>query len=148
MYLRKKHYVKNWEHEKPEEKKTFAVLKGGIPMKEINLSRIYEITEEVGYWRKANAIHKWFVEKVQKGEDDCKEYYVSREQLQELLADVVVVLRARHLAPALLPTQEGFFFGSYDYDEWYWKDMEETKVLLEGLLAEQEGGEFYYHSSW
>lgn len=36
------------------------------------------------YWRKANAIHKWFVDNVQDGEDDCKDYDVSREQLIEL----------------------------------------------------------------
>ena len=29
------------------------------------------IIEQVGYWRKANQIHNWFVENVQDGEDDC-----------------------------------------------------------------------------
>lgn len=43
------------------------------------------IFAEVGYWRKANAIHKWFVDNVQDGEDDCDYYEVSREQLEELL---------------------------------------------------------------
>lgn len=41
--------------------------------------------EEVGYWRKSNAIHKWFVENVQDGEDDCGQYEVSKEQLEGLL---------------------------------------------------------------
>ena len=40
--------------------------------------------EEVGYWRKANQIHKWFVENVQEGEDDCGQYEVSFDQLREL----------------------------------------------------------------
>ena len=43
------------------------------------------ITDEVGYWRKANAIHKWFVDNVQDGEDDCDYYEVNKEQLEELL---------------------------------------------------------------
>ena len=30
-----------------------------------------ETHEEVGYWRKANAIHGWFVRNVQNGKDDC-----------------------------------------------------------------------------
>lgn len=38
----------------------------------------------VGYWRKANAVHQWFVNNVQDGEDDCKPYYVTNEQLTEL----------------------------------------------------------------
>lgn len=28
------------------------------------------IWQEIGYWRKANHIHKWFVDKVQGGDDD------------------------------------------------------------------------------
>lgn len=30
------------------------------------------IGSEVAYWRKANAVHKWFVDTVQNGEDDCR----------------------------------------------------------------------------
>ena len=41
--------------------------------------------EEVAYWRKANQIHKWFVENVQGGEDDCRHYAVHKEQLEDLL---------------------------------------------------------------
>lgn len=48
--------------------------------------------DEVGYWRKANAIHKWFVDNVQKGEDDCGRYEVSKENLEELLNDCYTVL--------------------------------------------------------
>ena len=43
------------------------------------------IIEDVGYWRKANAIHKWFVDNIQDGEDDCGYYEVAPEQLEELL---------------------------------------------------------------
>lgn len=41
---------------------------------------------EVAYWRKANQIHKWFVDHVQDGVDDCGYYKVSVEQLRDLLA--------------------------------------------------------------
>ena len=37
--------------------------------------------EEVGYWRKANAIHNWFVNNIQNGKDDCRRYEVSKENL-------------------------------------------------------------------
>lgn len=43
------------------------------------------IFDEVGYWRKANAIHKWFVDNVQNGVDNCEHYEVSKKQLEELL---------------------------------------------------------------
>lgn len=41
--------------------------------------------KEIAYWRKANMIHKWFVDNVQKGNDDCKEYKITKEHLEELL---------------------------------------------------------------
>jgi hypothetical protein len=43
------------------------------------------ILEDVASWRKANAIHNWFVENVQEGVDDCGIYEVSKEQLENLL---------------------------------------------------------------
>jgi hypothetical protein len=81
MYLYKKHYVGNkWK--KPDEQLSITPAGGnGVGIK---AERISEITEEVAYWRKANAIHKWFVDNVQGGKDDCGEYYVERKQLQEL----------------------------------------------------------------
>lgn len=45
-----------------------------------------EFAEEVGYWRKANAIHNWFVDHVQDGYDDCRYHNeVTKEVLEELL---------------------------------------------------------------
>lgn len=37
------------------------------------------IAEDVGYWRKANAIHAWFVKNVQGGVDNCQSHEVSKE---------------------------------------------------------------------
>lgn len=46
----------------------------------------YHIAEQVGYWRKANQIHNWFVENVQDGIDDCNYHReVTEEDLRELL---------------------------------------------------------------
>lgn len=45
------------------------------------------IMDQVGYWRKANQIHNWFVDTVQNGIDDC-DYHreVTEEDLKELLS--------------------------------------------------------------
>lgn len=177
MYLHKKHYVKNWEHNK--EKYTFLIKRGGKEVDYINHERIDEISEEVMYWRKANAIHNWFVENVQGGEDDCKEYYVSRGDLIKLLDTCEKVIAGSELvdgkvkngetfingewvadmeegktikdpsiAQELLPTQSGFFFGGTDYDEWYLQDIKDTARELKKELAIPEGGSYYYSSSW
>ena len=42
-------------------------------------------SEEVAYWRKANAIHKWFEDHCANGElENCKSYFVTKDQLVEL----------------------------------------------------------------
>lgn len=75
-----------------EEAKTFAELytpKGKV----ISFNSIWS---EVGYWRKANQIHNWFVENVQNGVDDCERYEVSEDDLQKLLT---ICKKVNRLAP-------------------------------------------------
>lgn len=126
----------------------------------INFEKISTIREEAAYWRKANQIHKWFVDNCQDGEDDCREAWVSHEQLQELLDICKTILNAPEsqrdrLAKELLPTQSGFFFGGTEYDKWYYEDLEYTVKTLEPLLKELRQAEeqgftvtMYYESSW
>ena len=80
MYLSAKRYLWSFnEHDQALAKKIDAEIGAN------SIGRTKEISREAMYWRKANAIHNWFVINVQGGEDNCKEYYVSRAQLQELL---------------------------------------------------------------
>lgn len=83
MYLTKKTYI-GAEYEHRNIKGTVEISQDGKKLP-IKFNRISCIDEKVGYWRKANQIHKWFVDNVQDGEDDCGNYSVSKEQLLELL---------------------------------------------------------------
>jgi predicted methyltransferase len=106
---------------------------------------------EIAYWRKANAIHKFFVNTCADGVDNCQETYVSVENLQELLSRCKEVLENRDIASELLPTQDGFFFGSTEYDDWYFQDLERTMKILEKIIPEIEAHfdwEIYYLASW
>jgi hypothetical protein len=85
---------------------------------------------KVGYWRKSNQIHQYFVDNCQDGEDNCREYYVDREKLAELLDLCKQVLADRSKADELLPSQSGFFFGSIEYDEWYFSGLTDTVEIL------------------
>ena len=148
----------------------------------IDITRISYIEEDTAYWRKANAIHKWFVDNVQEGKDDCKSYDVSTEQLEELLELCNKVIKASKLvegkinngysfdkdgnkkhnkidgkfmsdysvAEEMLPVAEGFFFGSTDYDEYYYDDIKYTQKIIKEILAKKydHNSEFYYQSSW
>lgn len=161
MYLHRRTYVKDWGHN-PDEKHEVTVKLNGEQHPFIDVTKIIYIEEEVGYWRKANAIHKWFVDNCQNGSDDCKPYYVSYEQLQELLAICKQIKEDHSKAEALLPPQGGFFFGSTDIDDWYFSDIDNTIEILEPLInlnndfkAQSEAGkvvydypEYQYRSSW
>lgn len=149
MYLYRKTYVKNWEFMKPNELTQVTVTKNGEPIPHIEQDKICYITEEVAYWRKANAIHQWFVDNCQRGNDDCGEYYVSIEQLETLVNMCEQVIANPMSASKVLPTQGGFFFGSTDYDEYYMEDLKLTVSQLKPLLNTDETQfSYYYHSSW
>lgn len=109
-----------------------------------------EVKFRVAYWRKANAIHEWFVQNVQNGVDECREAWVSREQLQELIDICKQIIDNPKKAEELLPTQSGFFFGSTDYDDWYLQNIAYTVERLEKILKDPafEKADFYYQSSW
>lgn len=110
---------------------------------------------QVGYWRKQNAIHQWFVQNVQNGVDNCGLYDVEREQLKELQSMCKIVLEAQsdpdiaeETAWAYLPPQEGFFFGDTVIDEWYYNNLKYTYELIEKLLSTDSIENFKYQSSW
>lgn len=68
------------------------------------------IHEEVGYWRKANQIHQWFVDNVQDGVDDCNYHdEVTKEKLEELLDICKEVLDGSELV-------EGMIENGYRYE--------------------------------
>jgi hypothetical protein len=146
MYLNKRTYVQRWEHNRPEEQYSVEVTKGGKPTK-INSNKVKYIIEEAGYWRKQNQIHRWFVENIQNGTDDCGEYYVSKDDLETLLELCEKVKADHSLAEELLPSASGFFFGGTDYDEWYYNGIDNTIEILKEAL-EDENGEYLYSSSW
>jgi len=108
-----------------------------------------EISFEVGYWRKANAIHKWFVDNIQSGNDNCGEYYLSKVDL-ESLRDLCLQVKAEpDKAQDLLPAQSGFFFGSTEYDEGYFHDIDQTIAIVDSVLnCEDTGFDYFYSSSW
>lgn len=123
------------------------------------------IMEQVGYWRKANQIHNWLVENIQDGVDDCNYHReVTEEDLLELLdickkvldsCELIIDENGKHvkdssIAEELLPATPGFFFGSYEYDEWYVEDITNTIDIINKVLetTDFETQMLYYCSSW
>lgn len=153
MYLHARKFVSGYNHSSDEEKEIFKTITEAVGLQDMHDERYATVSVNVAYWRKANHIHDWFVKHVQGGEDDCKEYFVSRETLMELEQTCRKVVEAGtgEVASELLPTASGFFFGGTDYDEYYFEATDWTaKRLAEilGLPAGMNGFDFYYSSSW
>ncbi len=112
------------------------------------------------YWRKANAIHKWFVDTLADGVDECQEIHVPLEKLKELRDTCFEALSipagmdfADH-ADSVLPSTSGFFFGSTDYDDYYVQDLQNTMDCIDRLVKilpdDGEGWDWslVYRASW
>lgn len=140
MRLSKKTYVKNWEYMKPEEKVQVKLSGNEKKIKGINIDKITNIEEEVMYWRKANAIHRWFIENCGNGEDNCQEIYVSRDDMKKLLSICETIIEKCPLVKGKVKNGE-----TYDAKTKKWIPiMQKGKVLTnievaKELLPTQEG---------
>ena len=109
------------------------------------------VSVPVGYWRKANQIHAWIVDNCADGVDECQRIYVPRDKAQELVELCKQVIADPSLANDLLAPRAGFFFGSYEIDEWYLNDLQRTVEIFEKVLnsadKEQIDG-VTYQASW
>ena len=148
MYILKKYYVgANYDHRK---------VTGTIEIYErdkklnINFNEVRHIECEAIHWESMDFIHNWFVYFVQGGEDDCKQYYVERKQLKELLNTCNKILENRELAEDLLPTEKEFYFENGTYNETYFDNLEMVVGTLSKLdiAGDDYSFEYYYESAW
>jgi len=142
MYLTAKKYLSSHRQEEKPLRTKIAEELG------VTAYQAKEVSFDVMYWRKANAIHDWFVKNCQDGSDDCKEYLVDSAKLDDLVELCNEALINRD--SGLLEPVSGFFFGSTEKDEWYWQSLTETRDRLSELLTNPSAvnWEFYYQSSW
>lgn len=126
---------------------------------------------EFMYWRKFNALHNWFVENYEGGnEDDCRTHEVSIEKIRSLVklfekiisklprniykifktdwekADEIcakAVADNKELFAELFPTTTGFFFGSTKYDAYYFWEIYRTLRQFKRLVEMYDNGEVY-----
>lgn len=144
MYLSVRKYVSRVDFSEDYDKSTgyrdtaeFASL-----VETAGMSEFLEPQDTVGatievpvmYWRKANAIHNWFIETRADGEDNCQPIWVNSEHLEELLDLCNKALSDRESAAEYLPTEGGFFFGGTEYDEYYFQHLEYTQERLTELI--------------
>lgn len=150
MYLYASRYTSDADWRGEDDRKVFKDILKAVDGEKFVDTDLPSVTVDlkVGYWRKANQIHNWFVQNVQSGEDNCAEYYVDRDKLIELRDICKTVLAEKDKADEVLPPQSGFFFGSTEIDEWYWQDIESTIEIIDKCLEMDDKWCFKYQSSW
>jgi hypothetical protein len=151
MYLYAEKYFHTMYDEDKEKVNQLVDIAGLNEVTKNNTHCGVTVKVEVGYWRKVNSIHNYFVQKHANGVDECQDILVSREDLGELkdICSQLSTSKDVGLAEELLPPQSGFFFGSTEIDEYYFNDMDYTYKLLDRVLKETpDDYDFVYSASW
>lgn len=145
MYLTKHTYVQQWDSQPKDKRYSVTIKRGGKTITSVKPERVTYVIEEVAYWRKANAIHRWFVDNIADGADDCRDIEVSRENLQTLLDLVTTVLASSTLVPAKI--KNGYRITSDGTEDPIMEDgqvIADPRVAME-LLPTQSG--FFFGST-
>lgn len=101
------------------------------------------------YFRKYNWLYAWVRRKLNVPElENCGHYPLTRSMVNDLIDDIEKVLSDHSLAEKVLPTEDGFFFGSTEYDDWYFEDLRDAKDQLTQLLTNMSDGEPADFWSW
>ena len=86
---------------------------------------------KVAYFRKVNFLIAFFGD-----EENCSNIEIDKYQVEDLIEACKEVLANHDKASFLLPTQAGLFFGSTDYDDLYFDDVQNVKEKFEEVLAD------------
>lgn len=88
---------------------------------------------QIGYFRKVNFLVKFFESKGLDVESQAP-FTIEKEYAEELLSKCEKVLGDHSQGPILLPTVSGFFFGSTEYDSYYYQDVKEVRDYVRDKL--------------
>ena len=164
MYLNVRKYVSKYNYKDEsrnlnENFQTLAEMSGLNGLTKYSLHGGVEISYPIAQWRKANAIHGWFVKTLADGIDECQPIEVTRDHLKLLLKACKEVMaetdedekEAKAVDWNLDPTS-GLFFGSHEIDEYYDADLKYTIEMIEHIISlipeDDYKWEFTYQASW
>ena len=103
---------------------------------------------EIGYFRKVNFLMTFF-----NYEGNCEYKEIAKYELEDLVERCNAVLTTpkkhrKEKAEDLLPTQSGFFFGSTEYDQYYYDDVKEVRDWASGVLNDLKDEEMVLMYCW
>ena len=144
------------------------VVLNGQRDKNVGRATHYELTTAVCYWRKFNALHKYFADNFGGDEDNCVDMYLEIDDIRKLLMTLRDLRKQikqdkdgnvinTDICKEMLPTQDGFFFGDTEYDKYYVMDIDDTIEMLSGVIedhakmVEADVNEYdisYFYRAW
>lgn len=117
----------------------------------MGLDIFFERHKVVGYFRKVNFLVRYFADLGFDVENQTP-FGITKEQVVDLRDRCETVLNDHSQAEDLLPTMSGFFFGSTDYDGYYFNDVEQVlkycNEILLPMFDELDNEEGIYFSTW
>lgn len=84
MYLYAKRFASGYDFVPEEKRELYNTITDVVGVKGTDRAPFAEVKVNVGYWRKVNSVHGWFVRELADGVDNCQPIYVPREKLVEL----------------------------------------------------------------
>jgi hypothetical protein len=104
--------------------------------------------ETIWVGRKENHIHAAIADITHSKVRNCDYLLLSKENVQSLVTRLATVHAEPTSAQAVLPPQEGFFFGGTDINEWYFKDIEQELEDFTAILNEWDESSCYAYWAW
>ena len=129
-----------------------------IPVKDADAVDCFDMGKfektEAAYFRKVNFLLPFFGY-----EENCSDIEIDKYQVEDLVNACHTILdtletsgkqAATEVANEMLPTEGGFFFGSTEYDEWYFKDVEYVLNKFTTILdnTDWDNETLYMHCWW
>lgn len=99
----------------------------------------------VGYFRKVNCVYRYFEDKLT---DETA--WVTKDECEDIVKRCSAVLENPDLASELMPTRSGFFFGSTEYDKYYFSDLRDVRKQFKSFIKyfKTDDDLMYIYMSW
>lgn len=134
MYLYAKRFTSGHEFVPEEKRELYKRITDLVGVQGTTDAPYAEVSITIGYWRKANAIHGWFVRELADGKDDCRPVYVPRESLETLRAECLKTLSKK---PALVVPATSTTVG-VDMDT----NTDPMTVIMDMMKVQEHASEF------
>lgn len=99
----------------------------------------------VGYFRKVNCVYRYFEDKLT---DETA--WVTKDECEDIVKRCSAVLENPDFASELMPTRSGFFFGSTEYDKYYFSDLKNVRKQFKSFIKyfKTDDDLMFIHMSW